>query len=402
MKTLTDSRAVRTARWLGLLLAMSSPVMAAVPDLTATGVIATIDKSLSYNLGPTGLRGWIYNSGDGSLFSPQEGYISALSRQILVTVVGTATPASGVLAADDVILGVGWGPGGDPVPLFTSDARKSFGWAIGEAEKTANSGILKLKRWRGGVTTDVSITLPVMGSYTDTAPFNCPKSALILANAINVLKNESFENNFGGPISALALMAGVVPGDPDYAAVRNKLQIYARSLAPGSLSLTGCTPWDWGYINLFLCEYYLRGVVDGNPDASVLHGINEYTVALAKGQGMFGTYGHGGSILRPDGSLHGSIPWYGPVNAAASPPISPSSWAKRRCWPAASRWIRKSIRPSNAAPCFSVTMSTRDRFPTANMSRGRGTTHPTARTRWPLCCSACRTTGPWKRSISPA
>ncbi|MEI6603804.1 MAG: DUF6288 domain-containing protein [Verrucomicrobiota bacterium] len=316
---LTDSRAVLTAIGLVLLLAMSSLVEAAVPDLTATGVIATIDKSLSYNLGPTGLRGWIYNSGDGSLFSPQEGYISALSRQILVTVVGTATPASGVLAADDVILGVGWGTGSDPVPLFTSDARKSFGWAIGEAEKFANSGILKLKRWRAGVTTDVAITLPVMGSYTDTAPFNCPKSALILANAINVLKNASFENNFGGPISALALLASVVPGDPDYAAVQSKLQIYARSLAPGSLSLTGCSPWDWGYINLFLCEYYLRGVTDGNPDASVLHGINEYTVALAKGQGMFGTYGHGGSILKPDGSLHGSVPWYGPVNAAGIP-----------------------------------------------------------------------------------
>ncbi|MEI7901852.1 MAG: DUF6288 domain-containing protein, partial [bacterium] len=280
---------------------------------------ATIDSSLAYNLGPTGLRGWIYNSGDGSLFSAQEGYISALSRQILVTVVGAGTPASGVLAVEDVILGVGWGPGGDPVPLFTSDARKSFGWAIGEAEKTANSGILKLKRWRAGVTTDVSITLPVMGSYTDTAPFNCPKSALILANAINVLKNESFENNFGGPVSALALMAGVAPGDPDYAAVRNKLQMYARSLAPESLSLTGCDPWFWGYANLFLCEYYLRGVADGSPDASVLHGINEYTVALAKGQGMFGTYGHGGSILKPDGSLHGSIPWYGPVNAAGIP-----------------------------------------------------------------------------------
>ncbi|MEI7954990.1 MAG: hypothetical protein WCJ66_07460, partial [Verrucomicrobiota bacterium] len=111
MKTLLNSRAVLMARWLGLLLALSSPVMAAVPDLTATGVIATIDKSLTYNLGPTGLRGWIYNSGDGSLFSAQEGYISALSRQILVTVVGAATPASGVLAVDDVILGVGWGPG---------------------------------------------------------------------------------------------------------------------------------------------------------------------------------------------------------------------------------------------------------------------------------------------------
>lgn len=39
---------------------------------------------------------------------------------------------------------------------------------------------------------------------------------------------------------------------------------------------------------------------------------------MARGQSMFGTFGHGGSALRKDGKLHGSIPPYGPVleNAA--------------------------------------------------------------------------------------
>ena len=88
-----------------------------------------------------------------------------------------------------MILGVGWGNGSGTVPVFTSYARKSFGWAIGEAEKTENGDILRLKRWRAGATTDVSITLPanVRGSYTETAPFGCPKSAAILANARNLL-----------------------------------------------------------------------------------------------------------------------------------------------------------------------------------------------------------------------
>lgn len=48
----------------------------------------------------------------------------------------------------------------------------------------------------------------------------------------------------------------------------------------------------------------------------MLHGINEYTVALAKAQSLFGTYGHGGENLTADGRLHRSIPWYGPVNQA--------------------------------------------------------------------------------------
>ena len=69
--------------------------------------------------------------------------------------------------------------------------------------------------------------------------------------------------------------------------------------------------WDWGYRNLFLCEYYLL-----TGDKEVLHAINEYTTALAKGQSMYGTFGHGIANRTADGQLHGSIPPYGPVNAA--------------------------------------------------------------------------------------
>jgi HEAT repeat protein len=69
--------------------------------------------------------------------------------------------------------------------------------------------------------------------------------------------------------------------------------------------------WDWGYRNVFLCEYYLL-----TGDKDVLPAINEYAISLAKGQSMYGTFGHGIAKLTPDGQLHGSIPPYGPVNAA--------------------------------------------------------------------------------------
>jgi len=39
----------------------------------------------------------------------------------------------------------------------------------------------------------------------------------------------------------------------------------------------------------------------------------------AKGQSMYGTFGHGISRLTPEGNLHGSIPPYGPVNMAGLP-----------------------------------------------------------------------------------
>ena len=69
--------------------------------------------------------------------------------------------------------------------------------------------------------------------------------------------------------------------------------------------------WDWAYQNIFLSEYFLQ-----TKDLEVKHAIEQYTVSLAKGQGMYGTFGHGISSLTHDGQLHGSIPPYGPVNAA--------------------------------------------------------------------------------------
>ncbi len=143
------------------------------PDLTASGAIAAlkVDPNAShpfaetYNLGPTGLRGWIYMD-TGNPDAGSHGLITALSRQILVTV--ASTPGSAVLAVDDVILGAMAGSSGT-VPLFTSDCRKAFGAAIGDAEKTG-AGTLRVKRWRAGTTTDENIAMTIMGDYTSTAP----------------------------------------------------------------------------------------------------------------------------------------------------------------------------------------------------------------------------------------
>ena len=298
------------------------------PDLTVAGAIAALKAdtnssptySKTYNLGATGLRGWIYIGSNGGL-TGELGLITDLSRQILVTV--ATAPGDAVLAVDDVILGAMAGSSGT-VPLFNSDCRKAFGAAIGDAEK-AGAGSLRVRRWRAGATADVNIPMTIVGDYSATAPFSCPKSALILANArtkfvSQLIASPTFlSSNYGGAIKALALLSCVAPGDADYATVQARLQTFAQSLAPSNLALTGCDTWNWAYINLFLSEYYLRTVADGAPDASVLHGINEYTVALAKGQSRYGTFGHGGSVLKADGSLHGTIPPYGPVNSAGIP-----------------------------------------------------------------------------------
>jgi hypothetical protein len=269
------------------------------PDLTRSN---TVDRTLTYNLGATGLRGLIYTKA-ATFLDGQQGRTTTASRQILITHVGTGTPADGVLKVDDVILGV------DSKP-FADDARQCFARAITEAEKTANQGVLKLIRWRGGKAENVRLKLRVMGTYSDTAPYDCPKSKRIFDDACRVLEKEPLREDIWGAVNGLALMA---TGKPE---LLPKAQTCARAMARSTPKLEprrglGMVVWEWGYKGLFLSEYYLL-----TGDKEVLPAIREFTVALAKGQSAYGTFGHGLADLTPDGQLHGSIPPYGPVNQA--------------------------------------------------------------------------------------
>ena len=312
MKSPLPLRPLFTASALALLLAMPSEVTAVTAlkiDLTVGNNLSTVDRTYTYNLGPTGMRGWIDNGWPET--PAQDGYTAFAPYQILVTTVGAGTPAAGVLAVNDVILGASAGSGA--VPLFTSDARKSLGLAIGAAE--AGTGLLKFKRWRAGVTTDVSVTLPVMGAYSATAPYSCPKTTLIMNNAASRLAQRINTYGWGkdgpGSINALALLA---TGNATYLPM---LQAYARSIAPATLDLerNPITAWDC-YNSVFLAEYYML-----TNDAQVFHGLSEYVIYAAKHTSMFGTAGHGFSNVPPPGGweaggTHGSISWYGPVNQA--------------------------------------------------------------------------------------
>ncbi|MEI7899501.1 MAG: DUF6288 domain-containing protein [bacterium] len=293
-------RLARCAWLCVLFLSLPAMAVAAPPDATDGSYI---DTTYTYNLGPTGARGWIYNTGNDWAFVPEG--LTYESRQILVTTVDAGSPADGKLQANDVILGIG-------STLFTNDARKAFGLALGEAEKTVNAGQLRLKVWRSGITYDnVTITLPVLGSYSDTAPYNCPKSALILSNACTYMAARSISGSTeGNAVIGLALLASgrtnLLP----------KVQAYARSVAAGvgtlTVPLNEMCAWPWGYNNTFLSEYYLA-----TGDTNVLHAISEYTITSAKGQSWCGLYGHGMAWPKPDGSsTHGIVPPYGALNQA--------------------------------------------------------------------------------------
>ena len=268
------------------------------PDAPIDLTKAKPDKtSNDYNLGPTGSQGWMY----------VEGGMTEESRQILITTVEKGSPADGKLEVGDVILGVFGQP-------FTTDARRTFGLAIGRAE--AADGVLPLTVWRKDKTQTVSLKLQVMGAYSDTSPYNCPKAQKILDQGLAVIaKNIGKENQFH--INELALLAS---GKPEYLdLVRKGAQQVAAGTPDGETLWSnsnhgGMHAWGHGYNNLFLCEYYLA-----TGDKSVLPAIRSYTTTIARGQGYFGTWGHGYVPPTKDGKLHGPVPPYGPVNASGLP-----------------------------------------------------------------------------------
>lgn len=295
--------AIRTPVFSGFLLitvlfaAGTLAAAPALPDLTAPGVIGTVDRKLTYNLGATGLRGWMHHR-PATHFDGLQGRTTAASRQILVSHVGENSPADGVLKVDDVILGAGRGP-------FADDARKSFALAIQEAEKEENGGILKLTVWRAGNIRQVQLKLRVMGAYSHTAPYDCVKSKLIFEEACRALEQEPLDAGIWGAINGLALMA---TGKPEYLP---RVRELARKIGPRTFRIAPhMGSWHLGYCTLFLSEYYLL-----TGDDEVFPALEQYTIAIARGQGMYGTFGHGLVPPGPDGKLHGSVRPYGPVNA---------------------------------------------------------------------------------------
>ena len=186
-----------------LTLADDNEKPAPIPDFTKGGVIPA-KKKHDWNLGVTGLRGWMYS----------DQLVTSDARQIAVTKVEEGSPAQGTINVGDVILGVSG-------KAFSYDPRTEFGKALTVAESEAGAGKLALTRWRAGQVVEVVIQLPVLGSYSPTAPFECSKSKIILEQGCKALAARMEKPDYGegvpDPIvrslNALALLAS---GEPSY------------------------------------------------------------------------------------------------------------------------------------------------------------------------------------------
>lgn len=258
------------------------------PDFTKGDVIPTNAKH-DWNLGATGLRGWMFC----------DKLVTSDARQIAITKVEEKSPAEGVIAVGDVILGAAGKP-------FSFDPRTEMGAALTAAETEAGGGKLMLTRWRAGQTEEVVLKLPVLGTYGSTAPFECGKSKHILEQGLQALAARMMvagyekQNPIPRSLNALALLAS---GDPAYQQLLKKEAEWAAAY-----SANGMQTWHYGYVLIFLGEYAIA-----TGDQSVMPGLQRLALESAKGQSAVGSWGHG--FARPDGRLGG----YGMMNSPGAP-----------------------------------------------------------------------------------
>jgi hypothetical protein len=260
-----------------------------IPDFTKGETIPAEAKH-DWNLGPTGLRGWMFC----------DKLVTTDARQVSITAVDKGSPADGLIAVGDVLLGVGGN-------AFVHDPRTELGRAITAAETEAGGGQLALTRWRAGKTEEVRLMLPVLGSFSATAPYDCPKSQRILAIGLRALATRMSEPNYAKTedaiprsLNALALLAG---GDALHLPLVKREAKWAADFTARDFRT-----WYYGYVMIFLAEY-----TAATGDDSVLPGLRRLAMEAASGQSAVGSWGH--TFALPDGRLQG----YGMMNSPGLP-----------------------------------------------------------------------------------
>lgn len=178
------------------------------------------------------------------------------------------------------------------------------------------------------VNLEIDITLRTLPDYSDTAPYDCPKTKQILEEAWSVLEKKFIDDpndrrsGRGGIIEAIALVAS---GKPEH---RELVKKWVRSpngrqwhppkepigamFQPGKSR--GMQSWRHGYTGLYCAIYY-----DATGDDFVLPALEKYAVDTALGQSGGGSWGH--TFAFPTfngGEFHKMNPGYGAINAAGN------------------------------------------------------------------------------------
>jgi HEAT repeat protein len=316
-----------------------------------------------WTLGPTGIVGMWAGRFTGDQF------------QVLATIKGS--PADGKLQRGDVITGING-------KKFVAGGHLGHlvGKAIIEAEREKNAGKISFQVWRDenyikrtgkkdikGVdiddlfdkarndntlyewkpeearakeaqgfgefpiipsTTEVALTLRTFPDYSDTAPYDCPKTAQILEEAWKVLEKRFVadpkkpRSGRGGMLEAIALVASGKPEHRkivhDWVRSKNGRQWHPPTVPagamfePGYRGGKGYQSWHHGFTGLNCALYY-----EATGDKFVLPALRKFAIDTALGQSGGGSWGH--TFAYPSfngGEFHRMNPGYGALNAAGN------------------------------------------------------------------------------------
>jgi hypothetical protein len=177
---------------------------------------------------------------------------------------------------------------------------------------------------------EISLTVRTFPDYSDTAPYDCPKTVQILEEAWKVLEERFVvdpkvrRSGRGGMLEAIALVAS---GKPEhrkivYDWVRGP---YAKQwhpptvpagemFKPGYQGGKGYQSWHHGFTGLNCALYY-----EATGDDFVLPALRKYAIDTALGQSGGGSWGH--TFAYPSfngGEFHRMNPGYGALNAAGN------------------------------------------------------------------------------------
>ena len=189
-------------------------------------------------LGPTGLR------------------VSFFGPNLYVNSAFLGSPADGKILPGDFLFGVNG-------EVFGESIYKQVANAITHAETEEGQGLISFDLLRNGEKMTVELQLEVLGTFSPTAPYDCPKSDRIVANA------EAYLAKYGGVVpdhptfmnpDAMFLLAA---GSPEYQGlVRRHVYNRLAQWDPSKpLDTTGRKvpggPWGLSADSLLMAEYYL-------------------------------------------------------------------------------------------------------------------------------------------------
>ncbi|MBI1336109.1 MAG: hypothetical protein GC164_04000 [Phycisphaera sp.] len=229
-------------------------------------------------LGPTGLMGAVD------------------ANRITITKIDEGSPADGKLKVGDVIVGAGGN-------RFHADPRREIAEAINDAETFVAEGKLPLMLDDGHT---VELKLIPLGTYSDTAPYQCPKTDRIVRLVADRMVKTGDYKKGALCVGWLGFMA--TDEAPYIDIVKRELPkedwVHPNpedidAVVRGEKDM-GLIDWSWGYRCITLAEYYLL-----TGDKSVLPGLETYSVALARGQDPAGLWAHRLATPRTDGRLPG-------------------------------------------------------------------------------------------------